>query len=267
MKHLITCTSEELALLVGLCDYPGVAKGILESSLGKKSKKEWDAILEATVNQLILKQYWNEEKSSKDENPLSEEMQKFIVSYVNSEQMIRCSNLDNKNTLMLHHFENETWLFHMIDRYIIHEFAYVDEQEIAQLMKDYYHFSTDEEHIPLKFRLSDKCFDWLSNKDMTEKVRKKSSFSPEEEHSFNQLIADLEANQWSLNNISHFYIPSLNDGPFLQNIVFFIPSARGVWVAQYDEHNEKPVHISLRTLEQWNELLKGLEYTVSFQNT
>ena len=49
----------------------------------------------------------------------------------------------------------------MIDRDIIHEFAYVDEQEIAQLMKDYYHFSTDEEHIPLKFRLSDKCFDFL----------------------------------------------------------------------------------------------------------
>ncbi|ASB91081.1 hypothetical protein OZL92_14830 [Bacillus sonorensis] len=267
MKHLITCTSEELALLVGLCDYPGVGKGILESSLGKKSRKEWDAIAAATVNQLILKQYWNEEKSAKDENPLSEEMQKFIVSYVNSEQMIRCSNLDNKNTLMLHHFENETWLFHMIDRDIIHEFAYADEQEIAELMKDYYHFSADEEHVPLKLRLSDKCFDWLSNKDMTEKVRKKSSFSPEEEHSFNQLIADLEANQWSLHNISHFYIPSLEDGPFLQNIVFFIPSARGVWVAQYDEHNEKPVHISLKTLEQWNQLLKGLEYTVSFQNT
>lgn len=56
-------------------------------------------------------------------------------------------------------------------------------------------------------------------------------------------------------------------GPFLQNIVFFIPSAQGVWVAQYDEHNEKPVHISLKTIEQWYELLKGLEYTVSFKNT
>ncbi|MDI3410161.1 hypothetical protein QKW52_06060 [Bacillus sonorensis] len=39
MKHLITCTSEELALLVGLCDYPGVGKGILESSLGKNQEK------------------------------------------------------------------------------------------------------------------------------------------------------------------------------------------------------------------------------------
>jgi len=35
IKHLITCTSEELAILVTLCDYPDIAKGIAEVSLGK----------------------------------------------------------------------------------------------------------------------------------------------------------------------------------------------------------------------------------------
>lgn len=52
----------------------------------KKLRKEWDELQSAaTINQLILQQYWNEEKSAKDENPLTEEMKKFIVSYVNSE--------------------------------------------------------------------------------------------------------------------------------------------------------------------------------------
>jgi len=49
MKHIITCTSEELAILVTLCDYPDIAKGIAEASLGKKSRKEWDAIAAATI--------------------------------------------------------------------------------------------------------------------------------------------------------------------------------------------------------------------------
>ncbi|MEC0695916.1 hypothetical protein [Bacillus atrophaeus] len=267
MKHLMTCTSEELAILVTLCDFPDVAKGIAEASLGKKSKKEWDAVADATVNQLILKQYWDEEKSAKDENPLSEEMQKFITSYVNSKQMIRCSNLKNKNVLMLHYLEKEIWLFHIIDRDIIHEFAYAEQHEIADLIKDYYHFSVNEELLPLELRLSDKCFDWLSNKDMTEKVRKKSSFSIDEEESFNQLITDLESNEWALNNISNFYIPHLDDNPFLQNVMFFIPSTHGIWVAEYKEDMEKPVHISLQTLEQWYALLKDIGNIPSIQNT
>ncbi|WP_253907613.1 hypothetical protein [Bacillus sp. WMMC1349] len=50
MKHILTCTSEELGILVGLCDYPGVAKGIMEASLGKKSSKEWDAIAASTFS-------------------------------------------------------------------------------------------------------------------------------------------------------------------------------------------------------------------------
>ncbi|WP_253907612.1 hypothetical protein [Bacillus sp. WMMC1349] len=208
---------------------------------------------------MILKGYWDEEKGTKDDNPFTEDMQQFIISYVNSKQMIRCSNLKNKNILMLHQIEKETWLFHIIDRDIIHEFAYVEQQEIPKLINDYYHFSPEKDFSPLELRLSDQCFDWLSKKEKIQKVRKKSSFSTKEEQCFNQLIKDLEENEWSLNNISIFHIPNLDDDPMLINISFFIPSVHGIWVAKYDEHHEKPVHISLYNLEQWHDLTKSIE--------
>jgi hypothetical protein len=36
MEFVMTCTTEELMLLVGVCDYPSVAKGIGAAAFGKK---------------------------------------------------------------------------------------------------------------------------------------------------------------------------------------------------------------------------------------
>ena len=63
MDYIMTCTSEELALLVTLCGYPDVAKSIAEAAIGEKSPVEWDAIMEVTVHQLILKQLWDSERN------------------------------------------------------------------------------------------------------------------------------------------------------------------------------------------------------------
>ncbi|NPC91492.1 hypothetical protein HOO54_04330 [Bacillus sp. WMMC1349] len=258
MEHILTCTSEELGMIASICGFHGAAKEIMEASLGKRSDEQWDAIAASTINQLILKGYWDEEKSAKNENPFTEDMQQFITSYLNSRQLIHCY-LKDKNILMLHHIEKELWLLHIIDRDIIHEFAYVEQQEISNLIIDYYHFSPKKDFFPLELRLSDQCFDWLRIKEKVQTIRKESFFSTTEEHCFNQLIEDLEENEWSINSISIFHIPDLDVGSKLTNITFFIPSAHGVWVVKYDEHHEKPVHISLYNLEQWYDLTKSIE--------
>lgn len=41
MNHIITCTMEELALMVSLSGYSNVAKGLAEVVIGSKSEKEW----------------------------------------------------------------------------------------------------------------------------------------------------------------------------------------------------------------------------------
>jgi len=256
----MTCTTEELALMITLVGYPGVAKSIAEASVGKKSPKEWESIMQVTVHQLVLKKIWDSERDEREEVPLSDEMQDFISSYVQSNWMIRCSNLAQSNILMFHYVEGDSWLSHIIDRDIIHEFAYVDREAIPTMIRDYYAFSQEEALEPGRFMLSDRAFDLLSEKQNDKKARKISSFSPSEEESFNRFIKDLEANSWSLYNISFFQMSDIEADPVLHNIVFFMPSSEGIWIVEYTDHQETPVEIQLKSFEEWFDLLKGVEH-------
>lgn len=258
MKHVLTCTTEELALLVTLCGYPSVAKGIAEAAIGEKSPDEWTAIMETTVHQLQLKQFWDFEREKRDEIPLSDEMQEFIHQYVRSQWLLRCSNAPNLSLLMFHHVEENTWLTHMIDRDIIHEFAYVSSEDIPSIIKDYYSFATNRFDEFADFNLSDKAFDLLSRKEKLKKVRRISTFSAEQQRSFEQFIEDLDRQEWSLYNISFFHVPSPEEEPFIENIVFFLPSVNGVWMIEYTEHPSTPVQIHLGSKEEWEDQLMGI---------
>lgn len=256
----MTCTSAELALLVTLSGYPGVAKGIAEASIGEKGPKEWEAIMEVTTQQLILKQLWDDERELKGEIPLKDEIQHFIQQYVTSKWMIRCSNKGQSNILMIHHIEKDTWMTHIIDRDIIHEFAYIKGVDIPNIIRNYYSFSEEGIETTRLFHLSDQAFDLLSDYQNAGKVRKISSFSPEEEQSFQLFLADLESQGWSLYNISMFYQPSIERDPSLENIVFFLPSAKGIWVVEYTDHPAVPVKVALKTFEQWCDLLESVGF-------
>jgi hypothetical protein len=264
MDYIITCTSEELALMVTLCGYSDVAKSIAEASIGEKSPAQWDAIMEVTVHQLILKGLWDSEKDQRNEIPLREEVQQFIQRYVESNRMIRCSYRSQSTVLMLHHIEEETWISHVIDRDIIHEFAFIERDEIPNLIKDYYSFSlVPQEEETLKFQLTDEAFDLLSKKENVGKVRRMSDLSTEEEQSFQRFLEDLERDHWSLYNISLFQIPSIQADPILEDIVFFLPSPAGVWVAEYTDNELTPVTIGLNNGEQWCELLTRIGNTAA----
>lgn len=267
MDYIMTCTSAELALLVTLSGYPGVAKGIAEASVGEKSQKEWEAIMEVTTHQLILKQLWDDERELKGEIPLRDEIQQFIQSYVESKWMIRCSNKGQSNILMIHHVEKDTWMTHIIDRDIIHEFAYIKGADIPNVIRNYYSFSEEGIEGSQLFQLSDQAFDLLSEHHNVKKVRKISSFSPEEEQSFRLFVDDLEAQTWSLYNISMFYHPSIERDPILENIVFFLPSAKGIWVVEYTDHPTAPVKVALNMFEQWCDLLNGVGLEASSVNS
>ncbi|MEH7012616.1 hypothetical protein V7087_17720 [Neobacillus niacini] len=258
MDYIMTCTSAELALLVTLSGYPGVAKGIAEASVGEKGHKEWEAIMEVTTHQLILKQLWDDERESKGEIPLRDEIQQFIQNYVESKWMIRCSNKGQSNILMIHHIEKDTWMTHIIDRDIIHEFTYIKGADIPNIIRNYYSFSEETIVRAQLFHLSDQAFDLLSEPHNAGKVRKISSFSPEEEQSFRLFLDDLESQTWSLYNISVFHNPSIEADPILENIVFFLPSARGIWVVEYKDHPTAPVQVALNTFEQWCDLLNSV---------
>lgn len=263
----MTCTSAELALLVTLSGYPGVAKGIAEASVGEKSHKEWEAIMEVTTHQLILKQLWDDERELKGEIPLRDEIQQFIQNYVESKRMIRCSNKGQSNILMIHHIENDTWITHIIDRDMIHEFAYIKGVDIPNIIRNYYSFSEDGIERAQLFHLSDQAFDLLSEHHNAGKVRKISRFSREEEQSFRLFLDDLESQDWSLYNISMFHNPSVDSDPILENIVFFLPSTSGIWVVVYTDHPITPVKVALNTFEQWCELLNGVGFEAASMNS
>jgi hypothetical protein len=266
MDYIMTCTSAELALLVTLSGYPGVAKGIAEASVGEKRPKEWEAIMEVTTHQLILKQLWDDERELKGEIPLKDEIQQFIQSYVESKWMIRCSNKGQSNILMLHHIENDTWMTHIIDRDIIHEFAYIKGADIPSIIRNYYSFSEEGIERAQMFHLSDQAFDLLSEHHNVRKVRKISSFTPEEEQSFRTFLNDLESQDWSLYNISVFHNPNIERDPILENIVFFLPAAKGIWVVEYTHHPTAPVKVELNRFEQWCDLLNSVGLEASSVN-
>ncbi|MFT9596421.1 MAG: hypothetical protein ACH0QE_01175, partial [Mesobacillus sp.] len=140
MKPILTCTTEELALLVTFSNYSEVGKGIAESSLGNQSPEVWDGVMQATIHQLILKQLWDYDREANGEAPISIEMETFIKSYVESKWMIRCSHQPEQHILMIHKIDVDTWLSHLIDRDIIHEFAYVTSEELPGHIREYYSF-------------------------------------------------------------------------------------------------------------------------------
>ncbi|WP_053360642.1 hypothetical protein [Bacillus sp. FJAT-27251] len=260
MKPVLSCTTEELALLVTLCGQPGMAKGIAENSMGKRSTREWEAIMDATAHQLMLKGIWDDERDAREETPLSDEMIQFVQSFIHSKYMIRCSNLPQQHLLMIHHIEGSTWLSNLVVKNVIHEFAFIGQDEIPGMIKDYYQFAHHGTGEEASFSLSDQAFDLLSDAKNVKKVWKKSSFTPDEKESFEQFLAALEKQQWTLYNISFFHNPDVDANPLLENILFFLPSHNGIWTVEYTNHPDTPVQIKLETLEEWHKLLDGVGF-------
>ncbi|PLR92663.1 hypothetical protein [Bacillus sp. T33-2] len=265
MQYLMTCSTEELALLVTMCDYPHVAKGIAEASLGEKSPEEWEAIMESASRQLMVKGFWDDEKFESGEVPLADEMQEFIKQYVESKGMLRCSDAPRESVLMLHHLEGQSWLSHTIHRDIIHEFVYITNEEIPETIKQYYSFEFDGQlSDPIHFSLSDEAFDLLSDPAAQEKVCFMSDFSKEEQQGYERFVGDLQSKNWMLYNISFFHIPDLKEDPSLENITFFLPSQSGMWMIEYNDKQARPVQVQLAGSDEWNSLLKGISTVTAF---
>ncbi|WP_368505736.1 hypothetical protein AB3N04_09130 [Alkalihalophilus sp. As8PL] len=258
MNFVMRCSTEELALLVSLNGFPNVAKGILEAGLGTKTQQEWDAVMEATAHQLMVKDLWVEEAERNGEIPLSEEMQTFIKSYVESKYMVRVPDAPNQHAVILHHIEGETWLIHSIDRDIIHEFAYMTVDETPEVIKDYYAFSEKHPDIQRTFTLTEEAFDLLSVRGNLKKVQRVTNLSPEEELHFQMFLTDLDHHAWILHNISFFHIPSIDEDPTLENITFFLPGKEGIWIVSYREGEELPVQVTLESTDEWNAMVQGI---------
>ena len=262
MKPILTCTTEELALLVTFSGYPEVGKGIAESSLGNQSPEVWDSVMQATIHQLILKQLWDYEREAINETPISIEMETFIRSYVESKWMIRCSHHPEQHILMIHKVDGDTWLSHLIDRDIIHEFAYVTSDELAGHIREYYSYKDIQFTEDQSFNLTEEDFDQLSNRKNVEKLAVDTYFLPEEKAAFSQFLKALDTQNWSLNNISVFNLPDLEADPLLTNIMFFLPSINGIWIVEYTDAEDRPVHVHLHPYEGWVEMLETVPFVI-----
>ncbi len=263
MKPLLACTTEELALLVTFSGYPGVGKGIAESSLGILSPDKWESVMQATIHQLMLKQIWDYEREANGEPPISPKMETFIKSYVESEWMVRCSHQPEHHILMIHKVDSDTWLSHLIDRDIIHEFAYVSSEELPGHIEEYYSFRDIQFKSGLSFKLTDNDFDQLSNRKNINKLTVDTYLAPEEKAAFNQFSEALDGRDWSLNNISVFNLPDLEADPSLTNIMFFLPSMHGIWIIDYTEFENRPVHVELHPYERWVEMLETIPVVIT----
>ncbi|MDQ0224109.1 hypothetical protein [Metabacillus niabensis] len=265
MNHLLTCTTEELALMVSVAGFPSVAKGIAETAIGSKTENEWVAIMEATSHQLIMKRMWDPALEEKGELPLTHETLKFIEKYVNSGRMIRCSNAPQQSVLMLHHYEDDEWLMHLIDRDIIHEFALITSSQIHEIIRDYYGIEFPKFAGEHRFALTDEAFDLLSKPDEVEAVRNTYSLTENEDVAFSMFVEDLQTFNWTLFNISNFSMSMNENEMYLENILFFLPSSRGIWISEYTEDEQKPIHIHLADQQEWQEILSGIGSMVTLQ--
>ncbi|WP_079478812.1 hypothetical protein [Halobacillus salinus] len=265
MEHLLTCTTEELALMMAVSDQPKMARGMMDESFGKKTEREWIAIMEAMSHQLIMKRMWDPEKEKNDENPLNEEVRSFIDKYVHSERMIRCSNLPMQSVLMLHHYEGDQWLFHVIDRDIVHEFALLESSEIKATIRDFYGIEYESYAGEQTFDLTYRDFDRLRDPKKVDKIQRKTPFTESEEHSFELFTEDLKRFDWTLFNISNFSIHSREDQSFAENILFFLPSHRGIWISEHQEEQDRPAHFYLADYEEWDTILQGIQDFVELQ--
>ncbi len=253
--------------MVSASGYPSVAKGIAEASVGRRSEKEWSAIMQATSHQLIMKRIWDEERESRGENPLNEELHNLVEKYVQSGRMIRCSNAPERTSLMLHHYEGDDWLFHLIDRDIIHEFALISSNEIRDVIREYYGITYDAYQENLSFNLTYQDFEQLSNPNNVDKIKGGALFTLEEETSFEMFLEDLNKLNWRLFNITNFSMEGPQDDASPENIIFFLPSTRGVWVSEHHEDSERPVNFYLAGKSEWDEWLESIERLAKLQTT
>ncbi|AZB44616.1 hypothetical protein CEF21_21285 [Bacillus sp. FJAT-42376] len=263
MNHQISCTTEELAVLVSVCGYHEFAKGIAVGSYGDRTEEDWNLVFQITIPHLILKQIWDERKDEEGEFPLNDNMQSFIKSYVESKRMIRCSDAPNMSAFLFHKVTDNGWLAHTIYKDIIHEFSYVETEEIPKIIKNYYSFEISSEFSNHEFCLSDEDFDTLSKYENANQVIAKYETDTLQRESFEKFIHDLKENNWSLFNISNFALSDKEEDTYLENIVFFLPSTNGVWVAEYTDNPVTPVSVRLNPADEWYQVINGVGFVAA----
>ncbi|WP_368504945.1 hypothetical protein AB3N04_04665 [Alkalihalophilus sp. As8PL] len=241
MNRVLKCTTEELMLLVNLCGYPDVAKGIGESSLGEKSEDAWEAVYEGAVHQLMLKEVWDVQKAAENEVPLNEELQTFIHHYVQSQSIIRSANVTTNETLLFHEMPNDKWLMHHVIADLIHEFFFVEESEIEKHIIPFSRYNQVEGEALSSFTLTDHQFDLLSKEENILEVRGLAKLTKEEEMAFDSFVHSIKVNEWSLHNSSLLRVDAETGESSIEEILFHVPSEYGIWMLSYDE--ELVVHV------------------------
>ncbi|WP_226679031.1 hypothetical protein [Mesobacillus jeotgali] len=46
----------------------------------------------------------------------------------------------------------------------------------------------------------------------------------------------------------------------LTNIMFFLPSINGIWIVEYTDAEDRPVHVQLHPYERWVEMLETIPF-------
>ncbi|MCD7034180.1 hypothetical protein LRR81_08035 [Metabacillus sp. GX 13764] len=260
MDFQFTCTTEELAVLASLSGYPEFAKGIAAASYSERTEAEWNVATDVTIPHLIMKGIWNEEREANGLNPLTDNMQEFIKAYAESRRMIRCSNPLYSSSFVFHKVQQNTWLVHSIYKDIIHDFSFAEAEEIPRLIKEYYNFEITGDHSSSSFSLTDAEFDALSQAENAEQVLNGREFSEQHKSAYHKFTADLKENNWSLFNISNFVLAESEEDTYLENIIFFLPSDNGVWIAEYTEDPAYPVAVTLEQAEEWTQRVNGVGF-------
>lgn len=204
-----------------------------------------------------MKGIWDEEKHQKELNPISDETMSFLEIYANCEYMIRATNESKKAVLVFHYVKEDTWLYHYIDDNVIHEFAFMKEEEIPGTLREFYSFTFKDREMEYSFNLTDKQYDILSNPKKQKKLEKSFAGTSLEKIAFEKFLPELEINNHTMENISLFSIDK-NRQLYLQNAAFFFNSASGVWLSEYEHDKDIPVKIYLANKEKWEEILDGV---------
>ncbi|WP_078392893.1 hypothetical protein [Shouchella patagoniensis] len=256
MQPLLNCSTEELVCLLSMCGHHEMARGLGESLLGEKSPEGWDTVMEGAAHQLMLKGLWDTSKAAKDDIPLTDELIAFVHDYADSAYMVRFVDRENGRSLLFHQLSDAYWLYHQVINDVIHIFGRIETKDTQGEVDAFFGF-TSEGVVEQEFVLTPEQFDQLTEPEQVDQLRQDLAFLLNEEEllGFNEFVFGLSAHDWTLKNGSSFVITGTNEGMYMNDIFFFLPTPNGIWIVVYElENDQQQVKISKKSKKEWLEL-------------
>ncbi len=262
MDPFMKFTTEELIVLLHTAGHKEEARTLAAGADIVLDTEILSHVFLSTIIQLTAKGIWDKNAFEEDHNPLSREMISFLEMYTKSDYFIRAIDESRKQVMFLHHIAYGVWLLQLVEDKVIHDFSFLEPDEIPHALSGFYAgFTPAASTLFPPFRLDDASFEQLRDPKQHGTVIGAFGGTLDEKEAFLAFVSDLERNSCRMENISVF--SNTDKAPMtLEDIVFLLPSDKGIWTVRYDQDQSLPVTIRLADGRDWKELLHEMQNSI-----